>query len=168
MSVGETPLGIAAIKDEIYVAGENDNIIKVVNKETYEEEDIFFLKNPRQMVLNTKKDRLYVTNADSNELSIVNPFIRNIAKKHCRWNNTESIAVSDDESLAIVTNKDSNDISFIPLKLGKESRRIHVGINPVHVTFVPPENQIALIALKDEHKVAVLSLNTFEVIKRSM
>ena len=54
-----------------------------------------------------------------------------------------------------MTNKDSNDISFIPLKLGKESRRIHVGINPVHVTFVPPENQIALIALKDEHKVVL-------------
>ena len=95
-----------------------------------------------------------MTNADSNELSIVNLSL-GTSQKTLSLEQHQSIAVSDDESLAIVTNKDSNDISFIPLKLGKESRRIHVGINPVHVTFVPPENQIALIALKDEHKVVL-------------
>ncbi len=163
--VGETPQGIGAIGEEIFVVNTNDNSISVINKKTKETTEILNLKHPTQMVINKKKDRLYVPSAHANYLSIVNPFIRNIAKNIVVGTTPEGAAISHDETLALTTNRDSNDISFIPLKLGKESRRIPVGVTPVFVTFVPPHNQIALVALKDEHKVAVISLNTFKVVK---
>ena len=163
--VGEMPQGIAAIGGEIFVVNTRGDTISVINKKTKEKKEIEQLKHPTLMVANAARTRLYLASADSNELTIINPFIRSVIKNIKVGTVPNSVAVSGDELFAVTTNKDSNDISVVPLKLQKEAHRIPVGITPVHAAMTP-DNQLVFVANKDSNNIAVVSLNTINVVKK--
>ena len=100
----------------IYVANTGSNTVSVIDGKTNNvTSDISKAigKNPREIDVNPKTDKIYVANTGSNTVSVIDGKTNNVVKTVLVGKSPFSIAVDENTNNVYVANKDSNTISVI-------------------------------------------------------
>ena len=119
--------------------------------------------HPAHVVTSKDGTFAYITNADTDRLSVVDLKKKSIVAETPTGGYPHGLRLSPDGSQLFVANVTDNSVSVIDTQNQKESARIPVGKAPVQVTFTPDGKQV-YVSLRDENSVAVIDTGSQKVI----
>jgi len=151
----QRPRGNVGRGQDLYVISEDEDKVARIHQESGRQTDIAFIKKPTAVAISNAKDKIYVLSPFSREVSIINPAIDRVVKKISIGEKAKSMAFDGEETILLVSN--GRDISFIPLKRGKETSRIKTRDAPFQMAFTPT-NEFVFITHPEANTITLLSM----------
>jgi YVTN family beta-propeller protein len=96
------------------------------------------VSHPRGVAVTPDGNHVYVTNATSDTVSVIDTATKNVVATVPVGENPFSVAVTSDGKHAYVTNNGSNNVSVIDTASNTVAVTVPVGSHPVGVGIVPP------------------------------
>ncbi|WP_269494543.1 YVTN family beta-propeller repeat protein [Castellaniella sp. S9] len=121
--------------------------------------------HPAHVVTSPDGRYAYITNADANQLSVVDTQAGKLTAEIATGAYPHGLRLSPDGRELYVANVSDNSVSVIDPKTLKETARIAVGRAPVQVAFTKDGKQV-YVSLRDENSVAVIDIATRKAINQ--
>jgi YVTN family beta-propeller protein len=130
----------------IYVTNEGADNVSVINRQSGDiAATIMVGKRPRGIVTSRSGDRLkvYVANAGSNSISVIDPTINKVEKEIPIRFGREPVGIAvtnlpSEREILFVTNHGSDTVSVVDAFTGEEMEKIDVGRSPIAIAVDPP------------------------------
>ncbi|MDP9170751.1 MAG: hypothetical protein M3N54_09050, partial [Acidobacteriota bacterium] len=116
---------------------------------------------PARFCFNEDGGQMFVTGSDGDAIVIVDTFQNQLDETFIAGSKPYGMAVgtSGDQSLLLVTNPGSGDLSIFDVDTRRLASSVHVGGNPGEV-LITPGGEYALVIGRDSGDVAVVRLST--------
>lgn len=121
--------------------------------------------HPAHVVPDLSGKRLFVTDSESNTVSVIELNTSKIVKAIPTGSYPHGLRLSPDGEQLFVANVEDGSVSVIDVASLEELARIPVGKAPVQVGFTPDGTRV-YVSLRDENKVAVIDRATRQVITK--
>jgi YVTN family beta-propeller protein len=116
-------------------------------------------QQPSALAVNPKKNEIYVANAESNNISVIDAEKSVVVATIGVHRAPVSIAVTPDGKLAYVANSGSNNVSVLDLNARKVTTTITVGIGPA-MAAMSPDGKTVVVSLHGESAAAIIDTTT--------
>ncbi len=163
------PHGICVYKDKLLVANNYSNTISIVDIETKEEVDSFFIGMHCNDVV-VYEDKAYVICGDSNHVSVFNLISKTVEEEIPCGNLPHSIDINKQKKIIVVSNFHNDSLTMIDLEDKKNIANLRVGAYPTKVSFTVDGNNILIcesnLGSDVKGKVSILSLKGFKLLNK--
>lgn len=136
ITVGLNPTGMVIHEDDLYVANSGSNSIYVLDLPSYTITKTISVEQRPAWLLSGLRERVYVSNANSNDISFVYPDMGLVTRRVSVGNLPSKMAIDQLRRKLYVVNSSSEDVSVIDLPTYSIRKVIQVGRNPHGIALI--------------------------------
>jgi len=136
VTVGFNPTGMVIHEDKLYVANSGSNSIYVLDIPSYTTTKTISVGQKPTWLLSGLREHVYVSNADSNEISFVYPAMGLVTRSVSTGDLPSKMAIDRPRRKLYVVNSMSEDVSVIDLPTYNIKKVIQVGRKPHGIALI--------------------------------
>lgn len=151
VTVGDSPVSVAATNDFAYVVNSGDSTVTVINAATRKVvKTVSVGVNPVAITLNPSGSQAYVTVESTNSIDVINTSDNTIAATIPVGTMPQRVAFSPDGTLAYVTNFGTNSLWVIDTTTNAITKTLTVGKGPLGVAATPDGDWVFAVNATDK------------------